>query len=368
LANGGADGGILRVGGASYGYAELVSYSLRLNGGHSLYGTGGTNEFGLSSLVTPIASAVANKGAIVFKADNAGTGGGTWAAYPNALAFNFLKKETTGLYTSLLALNGNTNNVGIGTVNPTSKFFIYTDNTSSTIGDNNAFIIHNNNPNWAATGVGNLTELFFSDAGQGSGTTNGLNLAHRYAGISAFITGWNGTSSAGGLNLITKETTASALSIRLQIRPNGNVLINTTTDAGYKLDVNGSARIGGVASGSAALHLKGQSGFGQYLYFDNGTGNGLWTMVGGTVFAFDSATTRIWRISPSAQVTINGNTNIGSAQLQVDSTTRGFLPPRMTTAEKNGITSLVAGLIVYDATLNKLCVYTGTVWETITSA
>ena len=155
---------------------------------------------------------------------------------------------------------------------------------------------------------------------------------------------------------------------RARIFANGNFAIGTTTDAGYKLDVNGSTRIGGVASGSAALHLKGQSGFGQYLYFDNGTGNGLWTMVGSTVFAFDSATTRVLRISPSAQVTINGNTNIGSAQLQVDSTTRGFLPPRMTTAEKTGITSLVAGLIVYDATLNKLCVYTGTVWETITSA
>jgi hypothetical protein len=151
---------------------------------------------------------------------------------------------------------------------------------------------------------------------------------------------------------------------RMRITDIGNVLIGTTTDSGYKLDVNGSTRIGGVASGSAALHLKGQSGYGQYLYFDNGTGNGLWTMVGGTVFAFDSATTRIWRISPSAQVTINGNTNIGCAQLQVDSTTRGFLPPRMTTAEKTGITSLVAGLVVYDTTLQALCSYNGASWIT----
>jgi hypothetical protein len=133
-------------------------------------------------------------------------------------------------------------NVGIGTATPTSKLFIYTDNTSSTIGDNNAFIIHNNNPNWATSGAGNLTELFFSDAGQGSGTTNGLNLNHRYAGISAFITGWNGIGSAGGLNFITKENTASTLGIKLQIKPNGNVLIGTTVDAGFRLDVNGTFR------------------------------------------------------------------------------------------------------------------------------
>jgi hypothetical protein len=55
-----------------------------------------------------------------------------------------------------------------------------------------------------------------------------------------------------------------------------------------------------------------------------------------------------------------------SAILSATSTTKGFLPPRMTTAEKNAIVSPAAGLIVYDTTLNKLCVFT-TVWETITS-
>ena len=55
-----------------------------------------------------------------------------------------------------------------------------------------------------------------------------------------------------------------------------------------------------------------------------------------------------------------------SAVVQVNSTTRGFLPPRMTTTEKNAIATPAAGLVVYDTTLNKLCVYT-TAWETITS-
>jgi len=55
-----------------------------------------------------------------------------------------------------------------------------------------------------------------------------------------------------------------------------------------------------------------------------------------------------------------------SAVLQADSTTKGFLPPRMTTAQKNAIATPAAGLVVYDTTLNKLCVYT-TAWETITS-
>jgi len=49
------------------------------------------------------------------------------------------------------------------------------------------------------------------------------------------------------------------------------------------------------------------------------------------------------------------------------STTQGFLPPRMTTTQKNAIATPAAGLMVFDTTLVKLCVYSGTAWETITS-
>lgn len=57
-----------------------------------------------------------------------------------------------------------------------------------------------------------------------------------------------------------------------------------------------------------------------------------------------------------------------AAILQVDDTTRGFLPPRMTTSQKNAIASPPEGLVVYDTTLHKLCVRTASAWETITSA
>jgi len=52
-----------------------------------------------------------------------------------------------------------------------------------------------------------------------------------------------------------------------------------------------------------------------------------------------------------------------SAQLDVSSTTKGFLPPRMTTTQKNAISSPAAGLVVYDTDTNKLCCYNGTSWN-----
>lgn len=63
----------------------------------------------------------------------------------------------------------------------------------------------------------------------------------------------------------------------------------------------------------------------------------------------------------------SANTTYPSAQFFIESTTRGFLPPRMTTTQKNAITTPAQGLMVFDTTLAKLCVYSGTAWETITS-
>jgi hypothetical protein len=63
----------------------------------------------------------------------------------------------------------------------------------------------------------------------------------------------------------------------------------------------------------------------------------------------------------------NHTTLNACASLQIDSLTQGVLFPRMTTVQKVGVSSPVAGLVVYDTTLNKLCVYTASGWQTITS-
>jgi len=54
-----------------------------------------------------------------------------------------------------------------------------------------------------------------------------------------------------------------------------------------------------------------------------------------------------------------------SALCQLDSTTQGFLPPRMTTTQRNAISSPATGLVVYNTTLNETDVYNGTSWVSI---
>lgn len=57
---------------------------------------------------------------------------------------------------------------------------------------------------------------------------------------------------------------------------------------------------------------------------------------------------------------------VASSKLTIISTTQGFLPPKMTTTQRDAIVGPVAGLMIYNTTTNKLNVFT-TVWEQVTS-
>lgn len=63
----------------------------------------------------------------------------------------------------------------------------------------------------------------------------------------------------------------------------------------------------------------------------------------------------------SDSVGIGGAAN-ANAVLDVQSTTKAFLPPRVTTVQKNAIPSPVEGMTVYDSDLNALQFYDGTSW------
>jgi hypothetical protein len=54
-----------------------------------------------------------------------------------------------------------------------------------------------------------------------------------------------------------------------------------------------------------------------------------------------------------------------SAELDVNSSTKGFLVPRMTTAQRNAITSPSVGLQVFDTTTNSFWYYNGTAWTNV---
>ena len=51
-----------------------------------------------------------------------------------------------------------------------------------------------------------------------------------------------------------------------------------------------------------------------------------------------------------------------SAVLHVNATDKGFLPPRLTIAQRDAIASPATGLLIYNTDTNQLNIYDGTVW------
>ena len=150
---------------------------------------------------------------------------------------------------------------------------------------------------------------------------------------------------------------------RMRIFTTGNVAIGTTTDAGYKLDVNGTARVSGDMTIATASNAT--------LTFQSNNSNIIYTA---GAFGLFFNTTRVARfgndgtIRFAQNIIVTNSTNVAidsSAILQANSTTQGFLPPRMTTTQKNAIASPATGLQVYDTTLNQMSYYNGTTWTNI---
>lgn len=67
----------------------------------------------------------------------------------------------------------------------------------------------------------------------------------------------------------------------------------------------------------------------------------------------------------SATSLVIGGTLSTNAALDVQSTTQTFVPPRMTTAQRNAITSKAPGSIVFDTTISALFLYDSYTWKKI---
>jgi hypothetical protein len=101
-----------------------------------------------------------------------------------------------------------------------------------------------------------------------------------------------------------------------------------------------------------------------YISSDGGSGEWrFWQSSGGFYTTFYSNGSERMQLTTNGNLLIGTTSNDNSALLNVSSTTKGFLPPRMTTTQKSAISSPAEGLTVYDTTLHKLYVYDGSTWQ-----
>jgi hypothetical protein len=125
-------------------------------------------------------------------------------------------------------------NVGIGTTSPNTRLHV--------VGGNGEVARLESSPFDAVSGNGPALAFQLT---QSNGQSAQLGL----------IKGNVDTNWGGFLTFNTKENNGTPNNTtveRMRITSGGNVLIGTTTDAGYKLDVNGTGRFGGALTGTSA--------------------------------------------------------------------------------------------------------------------
>lgn len=204
----------------------------------------------------------------------------------------------------------------------------------------------------------------------GTGTrTNGFSLQ-----LSSGVPTWLAQSSGGwaltGTSTLTGTTTIDQATNILSFS-NSKIGINTATpafingiDFGIKLNVKGTVAIDDATYAYQVYNNSGQSADSRVWL--TGAESGSYTISPSTDGGSSSSK---FNINRSGQVLIGGaiNTAAASGIVEIKSTTQGFLPPRMTSTQRDAISSPAEGLMIYNTTTHKLNVYTGSAWETITS-
>lgn len=155
----------------------------------------------------------------------------------------------------------------------------------------------------------------------------------------------------------------------------------SVTNALYNTAVGYSALSATTGSGNTALGRStgttntsgsnntflGQSSNASVNNLTNATaiGNGAEVSASNTIQLGNGSVTNV---NTSGTITTSGSVGIGTtslnsaAALEIVSTTKGLLLPRLTTAQRDTIGSPVAGLILYNTSDNKVQTYTGSAW------
>jgi len=234
---------------------------------------------------------------------------------------------------------------GVGTNAPTSKLQIVTDDAT--------------NPQ----AFSNQTSILAGTASQGAlisafSSTNGAFLNALWPGNAWFKMNYGGTNhsfSVGGTvtAVIDSNTTFG----------------NAATTLGARLGIKGS----GSTSATTSLLVQNSSGTEMFrVQDDNKVSSSAniidlraqsYSLLGQSSSTIYCSTTYTALYSNPIILGAIATPNASSI-VEISSTTKGFLPPRMTTTQKNAISSPAAGLQVYDSTTNRAAVYTSA-WENV---
>lgn len=220
-------------------------------------------------------------------------------------------------------------------------------------------------------------------------TTGTHNTAVGYQSLTTVSTGiWNTAVGSQSLKLNTGTGNASvgAFSMAASGSGGGNAAVGSNSLENNAGGADNTA-IGGYAlnantSGMRNIGIGNQAGFnsqtGSYnIYIGYAAGSGITTGSNNVVIGYvtglssslannviiaDGAGNRRINVDASGRVGIGTNTPSTTAILDITSTTGGVLFPRMTTTQRDAISTPPDGLVIYNSTTNKLQVRAASTW------
>lgn len=161
-------------------------------------------------------------------------------------------------------------------------------------------------------------------------------------------------------------------SLTEKIFSDGNHAIGSASNTGEKFQVTGTSKFTGAVNITSNLILGAGADifFGGYSAIRSGSTHIYGGGASGLELTHQIGSTSLFKTYSTGQIAMGGGSTITtpstSSILDLQSTNKGFLPPRMTTAQKNAISSPATGLVLFDTDLGKLCVFS-TTWQTLTS-
>jgi hypothetical protein len=217
----------------------------------------------------------------------------------------------------------------------------------------------------------------------GDGNASPLRLSTTSVDINSALTVLNSVTASGGFRSINYNESfqrvgfnnGANFNVLSYIRSSsaGVIVLLDNTEATFsRLNFGGTTNaFPAIKRNGAAIdfRLADDSGFcnvnmGQATF---GGGNGYIGI--NNASSIDSALRNVRTNSGSSPLSIStGEVGVGdvttyaSAIFAIGSTTRGFLPPRMTEAQRDLISAPAAGLIVYNTTTNLMNFFNGTIW------
>ncbi|MCZ7593713.1 MAG: hypothetical protein M5U16_01455 [Hyphomicrobium sp.] len=211
-----------------------------------------------------------------------------------------------------------------------------------------------NNGNGASTlmdmnGTTDYVEVFAYVYGSGTPAINNGGWTH----FSGFLVG----AGSGGGGSSQWDDVTGGLNYA-----GGNVGVGTTTP-GNDLTI----RQGSDTQASAGVAVYRSDGSSRSVLFQGADDHGYLFNYGSGGWQFYANQAQAMAILGNGNVGIGTATPAATALLEVNSTSKGFLPPRMTAAQRDAIASPATGLIVYDTDLNALYLKTATAWSTVGS-